>query len=791
MNANMATNGSLFFRQCVSVYALCATLAFPAAGQDSGKPGNPDDAKTVAVSDYGTVDISVKDTDLATVLEMLSLESKKNIITSKTVSATVSANLYGVTLHEALQAILDVNGYTYYEQGNFIYVITKQEADEIAKARRSTESRIFPLNYLSATDANEFIQPLLSEVGKASARGAVQPGMKPEVSNNGADDYAFAPRLVVNDFPENLDAIATLLRELDTPPQQVLVEATILQTALNEDNAFGVDFTVIGSLNFTDLTSPLAAVNNLLSGKDSAKGFQPPDNKAQAASTNVGNTSAPGGLKIGVISDDISVFLRVLDEVTDTTVLARPKVMALNRQRAEVHVGTKVGYLSTTSTETTTTQNVQFLDTGVQLIFRPFISTDGMIRLELKPSVSDFRLRDVTDSTGNSVTIPDELTNQVLTNVRVKDGQTLVLGGLFKERFQTTRRQVPLLGDVPLLGAAFRGQDDTVNRSEIIFLITPSIVRDSTLWAMGEDQLNDVHRLRVGARAQLLPFSREKVTANYNQKAQDAYDRGDHKKALYYINSSLGLAPNQAEMIHLREQITGERARSHERSLMERAARRGLGLPAQPAVEAEANTAPVASPEEAAVPAENNSEPVEAVNAESAEQVTSAETTEVPTEPEFFDAAVPDAGTEGSGTGVAPVPDDGMSEMPVEESPEFVDGEPWDSASTSESNPWSQEMTPELQEWLRANLQTSETSTDANPSTESDSITMGSEESAPESRTSSITDEQWLVYQQFLFEYFMMLDLPELAASFACEDWNSEGVTSVATVTEAPGSNAR
>src|SRR5690606_10802230 len=161
-------------------------------------------------------------------------------------------------------------------------------------------------------------------------------------------------------------------------------------------------------------------------------------------------------------------------------------------------------------------------------------------------------------------------------NVRVKDGQTLVLGGLFKESTRITRRQIPVLGDIPIVGAAFRGQDDSIERSEIIFLITPSIVRDEVLCAQGADVLNNVDAMRVGARAGLLPFSREKVTQRYNQKAQDAFQRGDHERALYYINNSLRLAPQQPEVVKLREKVTGDMARIHERSMMERVFRKEL-----------------------------------------------------------------------------------------------------------------------------------------------------------------------------------------------------------------------
>jgi hypothetical protein len=269
--------------------------------------------------------------------------------------------------------------------------------------------------------------------------------------------------------------------------------------------------------------------------------------------------------------------LKLLDEVTDLSVLARPKMMALNRQRAEVLVGARVGYLSTTATQTTTTQTVQFLDTGIHLTFRPFISKNGMIRMELAPSVSEASLRTVTDAQGLQVTIPDELTNEMTTNVRVKDGQTLVLGGLFRESTRVTQRQVPFLGDIPIIGAAFTGQDDVVDRDEIIFLITPSIVHDNVLWEIGNDALAGMDAVRVGARAGLLLFSRSKVTDNYNTRAMDAFREGDLDMAKHWTNQSLGVNKNQPQMIILREELTGTRERAFDGSLMEDAVRGELG----------------------------------------------------------------------------------------------------------------------------------------------------------------------------------------------------------------------
>ncbi|MBX3374395.1 MAG: hypothetical protein KF817_11215 [Phycisphaeraceae bacterium] len=532
-----------------------------------------------------SVTLAVQDTDLGQVLAMLAIQFEKNIITSRNVSATINANLFDVSLDEALHAILDVNGYGYRSEGNFIYIYTLTELEEMEARKRRRESRIYELDYLSAKDALEMIEPLLSDGGKAVARGDVAEGFAPSVSAGGTDSYAFTARVVVNDFPENLERIAGLIADIDTAPRQVLVEATILQSNLTEKNAFGVDFAALSSLNFTNLTNPLTAVNNLLLGNESgadtkatrSDGFVPGDNRALGLQSTVGNTAGAGGFKLGVVRGDVAGFLRLLDDVTDNTVLSRPKIMCLNRQRAEILVGAKIGYLSTSVTETAATQRVEFLDTGIQLTFRPFIAQNDMIRMELRPRVSEASLRRVTDQTGRETTIPDELTNELTTNVRIKDGQTLVLGGLYKERNNISRRQVPVLGDIPVLGAAFRGHDDDVARDEIIFMITPTIVKDDILWSIGSEAAYYTDKVMLGARQGLLPFSRERQTSNHNARALESFERGDVDQAVYHINNSLRLNSKQPEIARLRQRLLGDETSHFERSIIERAIRGRLG----------------------------------------------------------------------------------------------------------------------------------------------------------------------------------------------------------------------
>jgi type IV pilus assembly protein PilQ len=547
----------------------------PALPPTEVKAGDAD----VAATDYGTFNLNARDIDLTQILEMLSEVSHRNILAGRDVTATVSVNLYDVTFDEALKAVLEVADCASIEEGNFIYVHPREHVERVLESRRQRDTRVYELYYLSAKDGAVIAAPLLSEGGTVVPLGDVTEGYTPSVEFGGMDSWAFSARLVVNDYEPELDAIAAIIKQLDVAPTQVQVEAAILLASVRERNGFGVDFSFVTSMNFTDFAgplgpltpvSPVGIVNNLLSGETS--------------STNVvagqGNNGATGEgtFKLGIIKDGFSVFIRALDDVTDTTVLARPKVMCLNRQRARIHVGRDVGYLTSTVTDTSTTQAQEFLPTGIELVFRPFIGPNDMIRMELNPSLSDAIARDVQGFDGQPVTVQDKTTNNIMTNVRVRDGETIVLGGFYQEKSVIIRKQVPLLGDIPIAGNMFRGQDDDIDRVEIIFLLTPRIIHDEQLYEIGQESLEIMDTVRVGVRSGLLPWSRDQITANYNHDALQAYRNGELDLALFYANASLRQDVGQSEMHRFREQLTGERAPHWERSVGQRILRRELKL---------------------------------------------------------------------------------------------------------------------------------------------------------------------------------------------------------------------
>lgn len=552
--------------------AAAATPAAPAAPADpfanppepapldEGNQGTSVTADMVSVNDAGTVEIHVNDAALVEVLRMLSMQSQKNIIASKEVSGKVTANLYGVTVREALDAILHANGFAYREKGNFVYVYTAKEIQELEKATKVTTTEVFRLFYTPGANAVNMIKPVLSDAAQVSFSTEAQSGITSGSSDVGGNSHAVEDVVVVTDYPENLERVRKVLKEVDRRPQQILIEATILRAALSEDNALGVDFNVTAGVNLAEIITN--AGGQILGGNFG--GENPGTTASGAGAIGTGNSftdSVKGGLKVGFVSDNISVVLAALEGVTDTTVLANPKVLALNKQKGEVIVGRKDGYLTTTVTESSTVQTVEFLDTGTRLIFRPFIGDDGYIRMEIHPE----------DSSGGLTAdnLPFKITTEVTSNIMVKDGHTVVIGGLFREASDSSRNQVPGLGNLPIAGALFRNQRDRTVREEIIIMLTPHIIKDDVAFSeASEKELSELDKLRVGVRRGMMPWGRERLAeASYEKAvAEMAKEFPDKEKALFHLNCATNLNPKFREAINLRESITGRQLTASDNS---------------------------------------------------------------------------------------------------------------------------------------------------------------------------------------------------------------------------------
>jgi type IV pilus assembly protein PilQ len=501
-----------------------AALAQAPNGGDGG--GNADAS--------GVFPSLVHQGDITDFLKMLSVASQKNIVPSRNVRGAVSVNLFDVTFREALDAVVKANGYGYEEKGSFIFVYTDKELAQLQSSAKRMESKAFHLNYIPASDVHNLIAPFLSESAEVTTSPDAGTGDFESGEKWSAGNY-----VIVFDYPENIEKIGELIVQIDTRPPQVLIEATILVANVSDENQLGIDFNILGGL---DLLS--AEIGDFTVTEESL----PIDGTATIVQ------SGTQGLKVGIFKNNMEILIEALETVTDVVTLGNPKILTLNRQMGKVLVGNSDGYITTEVSQTTATQTVQFLDTGTELTFRPFVMDDGYIRMELFTKDSDGGV-EVKDG----FTLPSESTAEVNSNVLVQDGHTIVIGGLFRERTSFTRSQVPFMGNLPLIGPVFRETTDDSSKEEVIFMITPHIVNETIEDAMAQDAMESIDTLRLGVREGLLFYGRDSLATAYYQMARQNQADGKLNSALWNAQLATSCNPLFLDAVALREDLMARR----------------------------------------------------------------------------------------------------------------------------------------------------------------------------------------------------------------------------------------
>lgn len=524
----------------------------PRYGAQEPPPSDPVDSGRISVDETGLIDLHVRNADLPAVLEMLSYQTRESIVASQSVTGTISANLYKATLTQALDALVPANGFAYIRTSGSIQVGTPEE---IAKRLPPPETRIFRLQYIPKSEALVAAEALLSPIGNALAGGGESDaadktaGGIATATANATMPKAGGDYLIVTDTPEQLEQIGAMLSDIDVRPQQVLIEATILRATLNESNEFGIDFTLLGGVDFQTVASTSNTSSDITTGQT------PPEKFEQTTfniNTDLINNFANGGFSFGIIKNSIGAFVRALEEVTDVAVVANPKIIALNRQEAEVIVGRRDGYLTTTVTETAAIQTVEFLETGTQIKFRPFINPNGSVMLAVHPKDSNGGL--------TSSNLPFEETTEATATIIVEDGHTVLIGGLFRERNVSSKGQVPILGNIPGLGMLFQHASDQTLREEVIILLTVHVLKNTDSETEAQRKLReDIERVRIGSRKGLMGFGRERLAQAYYQEALKQFDRGNRDLALLNTRMTLHNAPRHIPALKLKERLLGAR----------------------------------------------------------------------------------------------------------------------------------------------------------------------------------------------------------------------------------------
>lgn len=366
------------------------------------------------------IDVRFKEADLVDVINMLAEKAGYNIVVGADVSGKVTFDLHGVTVQDALDAALNINGYGYEEKGGIIFIKPSQPSQLLLKS--------YKVNYIDPTEIISALKENSSEHGKIMLNK----------SNN---------IILIKDTAEYVNRIETLLKSMDVIPKQVLIEAKILEIRLGNDTQLGVDWSQV--LKSGDATFTLEGAN-----------FSVPS-----------SAGAPG-LFFSVATPHFNMFLDALQEKGDLKTLATPKLVVIDNKEAEIIIGGRLGYRVTTTINQVTTESVEFLDIGTMLRLTPRIGNDANIFLSIYPKVSDGVIIQG---------LPSETTTEVTTKVVVKDGESIFIGGLIRERQEKATKQIPVLGDIPLIGSIFKRSTNTQSKTETIIVITPHIITDRNI----------------------------------------------------------------------------------------------------------------------------------------------------------------------------------------------------------------------------------------------------------------------------------------------------------------------
>jgi len=448
------------------------------------------------------ISVDLRQIDILAVMKFLAEEGELNIVTGKNVGGRVTLSLKDVTIQDVLDIISLSYELAYVVQNGIIHVMTEadyqrlfgssfadqrqvrrlqlQHADPASVAAllgnlKSTVGRVIA-DALTRTivliDVPEKLGPMV-EAAKSMDRATELQTQVFELGYGKAEEVSaevekvLTPNLgavrldtrtntlVVTDLSRRMQDVQRVIKAFDRKTREVIIEAKIIQVELKDEFQMGVNWSVL----FQQLANLKLAGTFPIS---------PP----------VGPLGPVGTLTVGSLTDDdFNTVIELLQTVGTTDVLSTPRISVVENEEAKILVGTRRAFVTSVVTQTqqaaTTAEEITFIDVGVQLAVTPTINQDGFVTMKIKPEVSSAPTT-LTTASGNEIPIVETVSTE--TTVMVKDGVTIIIAGLIEGVDTTTTKKVPILGDIPILGAAFRSKSEEVVKSELVIFLTPTII---------------------------------------------------------------------------------------------------------------------------------------------------------------------------------------------------------------------------------------------------------------------------------------------------------------------------
>ena len=379
----------------------------------------------------GNISLMVRDASLRQVVAMIAETQNLNLVFAATADTPVTASFDRVPWQQVLNSLLSASGHTWTTNNGIIMIASVENADFLPPLAGGRQVEVIELDFASAVEIDQAVKGLLSPAGKSWIM---------ETSSD--DNRRTREAIIVVDYPNNLAQIMDYICAADQPPRQVLIEANILEVQLDCDCRSGINWDALG-----------ASVSG---------------NEFNLRTVGFANPAANTAFFLEATGGAVQSLVELLQTTSDAKTLASPKVLAVSGQQARMQVGEQLGFRVVTTTQTSTLEEVQFLDVGVVLNVTPRITRDGRVLMRIKPEVSTGQ---VDPETG----LPSEETTEVETDILLSDGQGMVIGGLIQEQDINTQSKIPWIGDLPYVGILFQKRLVTKKRTEIIVTLVPHI----------------------------------------------------------------------------------------------------------------------------------------------------------------------------------------------------------------------------------------------------------------------------------------------------------------------------
>lgn len=427
-------------RRLIAALAALVFAALPpsAIPQNAPRPATPIPASEAWMTRLVTLD--AEEAALPSVLKILAEKGDLNIITGPGVSTgRITIHMKDVPIEQAVNLVVRAAGLAYERIGNSILVASP----ESLKEETGLSSYVVNLQFADAT-----------EVMNALA------GVKAEITVDKGGN-----RLIVVTSPRVLSEIQSIVARLDVPARQVMLEARIVEVSTDALKRLGIDWDQIMSKGFLFIEGEYDSISGSGNRIEGLQVFP--------------NTPGTNDIfKAKTFSRQATFFNVQLDLLIrdgNARVLASPKLVTLNGREASMLVGSRVPFVVTGTLiaggGAAPVQSIQREEVGVKLRITPLINADGFITTTISPEVSS-----ITGFTGENNDLPIVATRQASTTVRLKDGDSVIIGGLLSEERTTTTSKVPILGDIPGLGYFFQHQNIVTGKKDLVIEVTPRIL---------------------------------------------------------------------------------------------------------------------------------------------------------------------------------------------------------------------------------------------------------------------------------------------------------------------------